>query len=209
VVAANCPQADSGIVGPHAIVRQGDARRLLVEDKSIDLVLTSPPYLNAIDYMRCSKFSLVWMGYSVGELRRIRGDSVGTEAASEQALESPWVEALISQLRLRPKLSSRNHALLATYVYDMGKAITEVSRVLKRRGRAVYVVGDSTNEGTFIRNSAIVAAIAQEHGLRLTSRHSRALPANRRYLPPPGSSGQSAPMDARLRREVVLVFGKA
>jgi hypothetical protein len=27
----------------------------------VDFVITSPPYLNAIDYVRCSKFTLVWM----------------------------------------------------------------------------------------------------------------------------------------------------
>lgn len=35
--------------GPSPLVRLGDARRLPVRDGSIDLVLTSPPYLNAID----------------------------------------------------------------------------------------------------------------------------------------------------------------
>jgi hypothetical protein len=206
-IVANCPQSSSELVGPTAIVKQGDARQLTVEDKSIDLVLSSPPYLNAIDYMRCSKFSLVWMGYSIEELRRIRGESVGSEAASKEALDALWVKDLIKQLRLTPKLSNRTHGLLATYVWDMGKAIAEVSRVLKRRGRAVYVVGDSTNNGTFIRNSSVVNTIAQAHGLRLISRHSRALPANRRYLPPP-SNCRPAHMDARLRREVVLVFNK-
>ena len=55
--------------GPAAQVYKGDARHLDLRDRSVDLVITSPPYLNAIDYLRCSKFSLVWMGYSVGELR--------------------------------------------------------------------------------------------------------------------------------------------
>lgn len=71
-IVSNCPQLGSGNVGPAAVVKRGDARRLNVESDSIDLVLTSPPYLNAIDYMRCSKFSLVWMGYNVCEIRQIR-----------------------------------------------------------------------------------------------------------------------------------------
>jgi DNA modification methylase len=198
----------SDATGPRAVVKLGDARKLKIDSASIDLVLTSPPYLNAIDYMRCSKFSLVWMGHNVGELRQIRGDSVGAEASSEEALEAPWVKALIKQLRLKPKLSERDHALLARYVWDMGSALAEVSRVLKKNGRAVYVVGDSTVRGTFIRNSSIVAAVAAEHGLTLNSRQSRALPANRRYLPPPQRDESTAMMDARMRREVVLVFNK-
>jgi adenine-specific DNA methylase len=208
-VVANSPQPGSEAVGPVTVVKHGDARNLEFEDGSIDLVLTSPPYLNAIDYMRCSKFSLVWMGHTVSELRRIRGESVGTEASSKEAMEAEWVKSLITQLGLKPALSSRDHALLAQYVWDMGQALAEVSRVLRASGRAVYVVGDSTVRGTFIRNSSIVAAVAEEHGLTLRSRRSRVLPANRRYMPPPMRDGSTATMDARMRREVVLAFDKS
>ena len=208
LVVSNCPQHGSGTVGPATVVKRGDARKLDVEDNSIDLVLTSPPYLNGIDYMRCSKFSLVWMGHNVSELRQIRGESVGAEASSDQALEASWVKALIKQLGLKPALSNRDHALLARYVWDMGQALAEVSRVLRRGGRAVYVVGDSMSRGTFIPNSSIVTAVAQEHGLSFVSRQSRALPANRRYLPPPRRGKSSATMDTRLHREVIVVLNK-
>ena len=207
-VVSNCPQRGSESVGPVTVMRRGDARKLNVSAGSIDLVLTSPPYLNAIDYMRCSKFSLVWMGYNLPELRQIRGDSIGAEAASEEALDTLWVKSVIKHLSLKPKLSKRDEALLARYVWDMGQALTEVSRVLQVGGRAVYVVGDSTIRGTFIRNSRIVEAVGQENGLTLKSRQSRDLPANRRYLPPPKRGASTASMDARMRREVVLVFDK-
>jgi len=197
LVVSNCPQSE-----------QGDARQLPLTDSSIDLVLTSPPYLNAIDYLRCSKFSLVWMGHTVGELRQIRAESVGTEASAQQALDAEWVRALIRQLRIRPQLSARHHALLATYAWDMGHAMAEVSRVLRRGGRAVYVVGDSTIRGTFVRNSAIIAAAAARHGLSLISRHSRDLPANRRYLPPPSHASANVMLNGRMRREVVVQFKK-
>jgi hypothetical protein len=208
VVVSNCPHLGTEAVGPTTVVKHGDARKLDIGAGSIDLVLTSPPYLNAIDYMRCSKFSLVWMGHTVTELRKIREVSVGTEASSEEALDAAWVKSLIKQLRLKPALSARDQGLLSQYVWDMGRALAEVSRVLRAGGRAVYVVGDSTVRGTFIRNSSVVAAVAEEHGLKMHSRHSRALPANRRYLPPPMQSGSTATMDARMRREVVLVFNK-
>lgn len=207
-VVSNCPQSGARGVGPTAVVKRGDARKLEVASDSIDLVLTSPPYLNAIDYMRCSKFSLVWMGHNIGALRQIRADSIGTEAASRGALEIGWVQAIIEQLCLRPALSRRDHAMLARYAWDMGHAIAEVSRVLRRGGRAVYVVGESTSKGTFIRNSAIITAVAERYGLLLVSRHSRALPANRRYLPPPKCDGASAMLNARMRREVIVVFKK-
>lgn len=207
-VVSNCPQPGSGTVGPATVVKRGDARQLNIKDRSIDLVLTSPPYLNAIDYMRCSKFSLVWMGHNLNELRQISRASVGTEASSAEALAAPWVKLLIKQLGLKPSLSTRDYALLARYVWDMGHALTEVSRVLCSGGRAVYVVGDSMIRGTFIPNSSIITAVAKKHGLSLVSRQSRAIPPNRRYLPPPKRGLSSACMDARLRREIVLAFHK-
>lgn len=105
-------------------------------------------------------------------------------------------------------MSDRNYAMLARYVWDMGKALAEVTRVLRKGGRAVYVVGDSTTRGTFISNSTIVAAVAEAHGLALRSREFRTLPANRRYLPPPRRGTSEETMDARLRREVVVVLDK-
>jgi SAM-dependent methyltransferase len=209
IVISNCPQRGEESLGPATIVKRGDARHLDIEDGSIDLVLTSPPYLNAIDYMRCSKFSLVWMGYNVGELRQIRGESIGTEAGSPEALDVHWVSSLITQLGLRPALSDHDRSILARYVWDMGRALAEVSRVLRHGGRAVYVVGDSMTKGTFIRNSLIVASLAQENGLSVMAKQARALPPNRRYLPPPKRGSSTGGMDGRLRREVIVVLKKA
>lgn len=133
-VVSNCPQRRSTEIGPPTTVKRGDARKLIHANCSIDLVLTSPPYLNAIDYIRCSKFSLIWMGYNICELREIRSKSVGTEAKSEEALGFEWVTSVIKSLRLNPALSKRNYALLATYIWDMNQALSEVSRVLRHRG---------------------------------------------------------------------------
>ncbi len=207
-VISNCPHRGSERVGPTPVVRLGDARMLSIDSESIDLVLTSPPYLNAIDYMRCSKFSLVWMGYTIEMIRQIRNRSVGAEAASEEALNSEWIKSVTNELKLKPALSSRNHGFLARYILDMGHALGEAFRVLRHGGRAVYVVGDSTNRGTFIRNSLVVSAVAERHGLSLVSKQSRYLPANRRYLPPPKRLKSSAKMDGRMRREVVVVLRK-
>lgn len=207
-VVSNCLHHGRDPKLPTARIRRGDARELGVCSNSIDLILTSPPYLNAIDYMRCSKFSLIWMGYKIEEIRRIRGDSIGAESAIQEALEAEWVNSLIRDLRMKPTLSRRDYSMLARYVWDMGKALSESYRVLRRGGRAVYVVGDSKIRGTFIRNSRVVSAVAQRAGLSQRAMHSRSLPANRRYLPPPKMGPKFDPFDVRMRREVVLVFEK-
>ncbi len=203
-VIANGIDKNSPDTGHEPNIRMGDARRMPLENNSVDLVLTSPPYLNAIDYMRCSKFSLVWMGYKIADLRQVRTDSVGTEAGDETLDDDKDVRSIIDALKLCPKLERRHERILARYIHDMRGAIGEVGRVLSRTGKAVYVVGENTLRGTYIRTSIIVTRLGELAGLCLKQRRRRTLPANRRYMPPP--SGAIGTMNSRMRREVVLSF---
>ena len=206
-VASNSLDLSASVSSPDANVFQGDARSLPIPDESVDLVVTSPPYLNAIDYMRTSKFSLIWMGYTVGELRRLRSTMVGAEGAKNTRAGEIEL-AILSQLRLRPRLQDRQEAILGRYISDMLLAIEQVGRVLKSGGRAVYVVGENTIGGTFVPNALLAEKVAELVGLKLIDRSKRDLPANRRYLPPPSSSKGREQLDGRMRREVVLTFTK-
>ena len=206
-VVGNCIESGSRITGPAVAVREGDARNLALDDGSIDLVLTSPPYLNAIDYFRCSKFSLIWMGYSIGELRRLRSITVGTEVGKD-AGDDRELQEILADLKLRPKLHRRQEMVLMRYIGDMRRSVGEAARVLARDGCAVYVIGENTVRGTFIPNSTIIESVAHIAGLRCTTRRSRELPANRRYLPPPSKQSESTALNGRMRREVILTFKK-
>jgi hypothetical protein len=171
------------------------------------LVVTSPPYLNAIDYIRCSKFSLVWMGYRIPDLRELRSGSVGAEAAKPDSTNEAEIRVIVTNLKLKPRLGKRDESILMRYAEDMQEAIREVARVLAPGGKAVYVVGENTIRGTYIKNSQLICTLAKLSGLRLKARRTRSLPASRRYLPPPSSSIASS-MNSRIRREVVLAFIK-
>jgi hypothetical protein len=70
-------------------------------------------------------------------------------------------------------------------------------------------VGDTTRRGVFVRNSEALVHLGEVHGLDLVERTQRALPPNRRYLPPPSSDDAGEALDARLRNEVLLTFEKS
>ena len=206
-VVQNCISRCDRQRGPAAFPREGDARATELASASVDLVVTSPPYLNAIDYLRCSKFSLVWMGYSVRDLGKLRTRSVGSEAGMGGSYDAGDVMTIIDSLGLRKRMPIRQQAMLARYVSDMHDAVAEVGRVLVPGGSAIYVVGENTVRGTYVRNSAIVTAVADLSGLALKERRVRVLPDNRRYLPPPTQRGTSdRGLHSRMRREVVLTF---
>jgi len=207
-VVDNCIESTTRSRGPAPQLSIGDARKLPISDGSIDVVLTSPPYLNAIDYIRCSKFTLVWMGYGISELRKLRASSIGSESRGPTPLDRQEFEDIIVRMKLRGRLRPRENGILKRYLYDMLLSLREASRVLRVTGRAVYVVGENTLRGNYIPNSIAISEIAQLCGLNLRSRLVRTLPADRRYLPPPALVFKRTAFGARMRREVVLCFDK-
>lgn len=190
---------------PKAQVWQGDARKLPFESESIDLVITSPPYLNAIDYMRGHKLSLIWMGHQINSLRQIRRDSVGAECGSGHADDE--IAQIVQVMGSMNKLPERFKRMIQRYVNDMNAVMQEIARVLVQKGQAVIVMGDCTLRGIYIRNSSAIQLLAAKHALTLISERRRHIPDKHRYLPPPRRQSDQ-PLGKRLRTEVVLGFRK-
>ncbi len=181
-----------------AQVQSGDARSLSLQSASVDAVITSPPYLNAIDYMRGHRLALVWLGFKVDQLRVVRSNAIGAEASklgcmTQIAREIPDFE----------RLSSRNQGIIQRYAWDIEALMREVRRVIRPGGRVLVVVGNSTIKDINIPNADINIVGARHVGLRFDGRIERALPANSRYLP---INGGSSALSKRMRTETILTF---
>ena len=186
-------------------VKLGDARYLTdIQKGSVDVVLTSPPYLNAIDYMRGHRLSLVWLGYGIGELRKIRASNVGSErgpdAAGRRHEFGPILESL-GDIDCLPNLTIR---MVERYAEDIYRLMAELARVLRTDGRAFLVVGNSCLQRIYVRNSEGFIAAGKMVGMRLTRQVERDLPTRKRYLPLPKDKAGS--LGKRMRTEHVLTF---
>lgn len=186
-----------------AYLQEGDAKALPLPDRSVDRVATSPPYLQAIDYLRGHRMSLVWMGHSIGSLRELRAGSIGAERILGSA---PKVEDVVAKVTPNG-LPARGTGILRRYVSDLDGVIGEIARVLKPSGRARFVVADATLAGHPIPIEKIVGLLARRHTLARVRRRVRPLPPDRRYLPPPGTADGS--LDRRMRVEQLLTFAVA
>ena len=182
----------------HAAVSIGDAR-LLEEQGAYDIAVSSPPYLNAIDYMRGHRLALIWFGYSVEELRQIRATSIGTESSATGA---PLEVMRFVDHGGSSAFGRRHVGWLNRYATDMDALAQSLRRAVKVGGRVLLVVGNSNIRGAAINNAGIVAAAAAQAGFSLTRKWDRDIPANRRYLPAP-ATGQ---LSLRMRSETVLDF---
>lgn len=82
--------------------------------------------------------------------------------------------------------------------------MSEVARVLKPKGKAIFVVGNSCLKGVFIQNSNGVVRAASMVGLRMVHQVERELPTQHRYLPMPANTVE--PLGKRMRTETILTF---
>ncbi|MDO8491335.1 MAG: hypothetical protein Q7T04_04905 [Dehalococcoidia bacterium] len=189
---------------PTAIIRQADARSLPFDSQSIDVVITSPPYLNAIDYIRGHKFTLVWMGHSISELRSLRSSNIGSERSGDLREAGQFSEVVERMVNV--ELDHKHFQLVMKYILDMNRVISECRRVLTKNGQAVFVIGDSNVGGVFVKNSEGLISLATRNGFALLGKVTRPLPVNRRYLPPPNLEKSGNSLQSRMREEVILSF---
>jgi len=192
---------------PLPTVSAGDARDLDYEDSCFDLVITSPPYLNAIDYLRGHKLSLVWMRKSIELIRGLRASNIGAEVKATD--DTRWhIHQAMESMGSIDQLGNREKGFLQRYAGDMDCVCREIGRVLREDGRAIMVMGDSTLKGVFLSNSSLVKTLAEHHGLEAEDIEVRPLSDKHRYLPPPGNCGSDTRLKGRMRNEVVLTLRK-
>ncbi len=185
-------------------IRRADARRLsFVPTGSVALCVTSPPYLNAIDYIRGHRLSLIWMGWTAGALRGIRSASVGVARGIDGV--TPEVQKIAETAVSRmTDLPPARQGMVLHFADDMDRLARSLARVTKRRGYLVMVVADSQLKGVPISNSKICAETVRRYGFKLVEKKPRPLPAQHRYLPPPTTS--TGTLATRMKQEIIFTF---
>ena len=183
--------------------QQGDARKLdHVSSASIDRIVTSPPYLNAIDYMRGHRLSLVWLGFNVSKLREIRHGAVGTEVGGFNKVGEE-VRQFFHDLHSDV---ANKRSMLVRYYGDLCSLTNEAFRVLKPGRRATYVLGNSNIKGHEVKNFELVRAAARQSGFQVAEHVVREIPESRRYMPLVNARNTS--LARRIRWEHILTFVK-
>ena len=181
----------------------GDARVIPLADNTVNLVVTSPPYANAIDYMRAHKFSLVWLGAAIGDLSQLRAEYIGSERVGQVPLatlpEKP--ERIISQLT---ELDGSKAAILRKYYTEMRSVFLEIFRVLRDNSPAIIVVGTSTMRGIDVETHTCLADIAADIGFDVVGIAQRKLDRNKRMMPARFGRKTDSMIEQRMHEEYVI-----
>jgi DNA modification methylase len=195
---------DSGCNREIASIAFGDAQNLPVNDDSVSLIVTSPPYAsNAIDYMRAHKFSLTWFGYGVDNLSKMRSEYIGAESASGNPMEvlTPSVDAIVRKLEL---IDMAKGTALRRYYSEMTRCLREMYRVLRGGRAAVVVVGSSIIRGVNTDTGNCLAEIACSIGFERPIIGIRRIDRNRRMMPVGLKPDLASQIQNRMHEETVI-----
>ena len=185
------------------VIIPGDARHMPLGDRIIDLIVTSPPYANAIDYMRAHKFSLVWLGMPVSDLSKLRSEYIGSEHIGQfQDTELPnRPSGVLQELQQRDQ---RKSEVLRKYFVEMKIILSEMFRVLRNDSAAIVVVGTSTMRGMDVQTHDCLADIAAELGFDVVGVSKRALDRNKRMMPARFGKKTDSMIEQRMHEEYVI-----
>lgn len=110
----------------------GDSRRIPLHDNCVDLILTSPPYINVFNYHQKYRASVEKLGYDVLDISK-------------------------SEIGANRKHRGNRLYTVIQYCIDIALSLKEANRVCKNNARMIYVVGrESTVLGYTFCNSELV-----------------------------------------------------
>jgi DNA modification methylase len=171
--------------GPPTRIVVGDARVAAWPRESVDLAVTSPPYVNGLDYVMNYKIDLAWLGYarSYADLAALRRAEVAcdnlprTETTAYLGVvgsPDPWLDEILPRIRdnVARKGSYRRedvHAVVHRYFADLVPVLLQVRDALRPGGKFVLVVGDSLLAGTYVPGDLLTARLGAALGYRIVS----------------------------------------
>lgn len=175
--------------GPRPDIRLGSSAVVRLPDNTVDLAITSPPYVNGMDYVMNYKIDLAWMDFieSYEELAALRASMVacdniprGTAAdhrPSHAVRSDRWLESVVHTItqNIDQKGSYRRDdmgSIVRKYFDDLLPVIENVFRSLRPGGRFVVVNGDSLNRRNLRARRHDLRAPRRRRGVhRRTFRH--------------------------------------
>ena len=109
--------------------------------QDFDALITSPPYLQAQEYMRTVKMELFWLGYNDEEIRKLSRLEIPYRKA-DRLIQTPALEQIRSELT-RADLTK----LLDSYFCHTINALENAMNQLKANGTACIFIGNPLIDG--------------------------------------------------------------
>ncbi|MBR4531065.1 hypothetical protein IKO70_01490 [bacterium] len=152
-----------------------DARHTSIESQSLDMIITSPPYVTSYEYADIHQLTAFWMDY-VSNLPEFRKQFIGTSYSHNSSLEVPGsaqAQEIVNSLTEKNKRIAKDVAL---YFNDMQKVAFEMARILVPNGHACIVIGNTKIKDIQIKSAEVFCEFLQNAGLSTENVIKRSIP---------------------------------
>lgn len=149
-----------------------DARKINLPDRSVYLVLTSPPFVNAQEYFRTTKFEIYWTGLATHEkIKELETKMIGLERVNDDytelhLLEEDGLESIDKVIKKIYDLDRQRAFIVYDYFLQMKTVFSEIMRVLDDNGYFVITIGDNVIRKVPIKTHELIIDLAQYMGFR-------------------------------------------
>jgi predicted RNA methylase len=140
------------------------------QNRQFDVVLTSPPYGDSrttVAYGQFSTFSNEWLG--IKKARTLDKQMMGGCQARSH-IENGLITDYIAEIRKND--FKRSLDVLAFY-RDLEFSIKKVATAIRKRGKAIYVVGNRTVKGVQLPTDQFIAEKFEENGFQHLTTYQR------------------------------------
>ena len=134
---------------------------------SVDLIVTSPPYVTSYEYADLHQLSSLWLGYA-DDYRDLRKGSIGSVYNSDDftidfSKLNETGKNIVKALENSDKALSKVKSV-ARYFVDMQDAVRKCAQMLNKNGMFFFVVGDTEYKGVKIQNSKHLVEAMEGNG---------------------------------------------
>ncbi|HDM36311.1 MAG TPA: hypothetical protein ENG09_03530 [Candidatus Syntrophoarchaeum butanivorans] len=156
-------------------IKTGDARSQPVPDDSVDLIVTSSPYVTSYEYADLHQLSTIWLNLA-DDLTEYKREFIGTshKRYENKSLRSKIAMDIVNKVAERSQKMAKE---IEAFFIDMEEVFDESYRILKDGGRCCYVIGDTRLKGVEILNAEAFAESLQYSGFRLERIIKREIPS--------------------------------
>ena len=154
-------------------VQISGAQKQPVPDNSVDLIVSSSPYVTSYEYADLHQLSTIWLDLA-DDLNKYRTEFIGTSHRQyNKRLKSRIAESIVSQMSCK---SPKKAQEISAFFVDMEAVFDESFRILSPGGRCCYVIGNTRLKGVEILNAEVFADSLQYSDLKLDRIIKREIP---------------------------------
>lgn len=152
-----------------------DARNQPVVNNSIDIIITSSPYVTSYEYADLHQLSTLWLDFT-DDLKVYRKKFIGTihKSYENEIVKSKIALEIIEKMSIKSKKKAKE---IEAFFLDMEEVIQESYRILKKGSRACYVIGNTKLKGVDIWNAEAFVEIMLQVGFSLDRIIKREIPS--------------------------------